>query len=200
MAFYNQCQQRFEARGFAFLEDVEVIAGKPNSNFARTFVRVLISPDRTRIASIFHLKPGWMLRAIGAKEAKVWGVETQFSNSTFVCTDNAEACNALENAPAINVSHLPAISSVDMVVDAHEKRTVAHAALNSGVVPIRMNSTEDVHRAMELQQQIKAAFRRGHGISKAELEKLGGTKNNPVINDLHADLVRRQEQRRQDAA
>jgi hypothetical protein len=200
LAFYDRCQQQFETRGFVFLEDVEVVASKPNKSFARTFVRVLISPDRARIASVFSLKPGWMLRVLGAREARVWGVETQFSNNTFVCTDNAEACNALENAPAINVSHLPAASTVEMVAESHDQRLVAHAAANPGAVPVRMNSAADVHRAMELQQQIKAAFRRGHGLSKAELERLGGATNNPVINDLHADLTRRQEQRREDAA
>jgi hypothetical protein len=194
LAFYDRCQQQFEARGFGFLEDVEVIASKPNRSFARTFVRVLLSPDRMRIASIFHLKPGWMLRVLGAKDARVWGVETQFSNNTFVCTDNAEACNALENAPAINMSHLPAATTVEMVAESHDKRLVAHAAANPGAVPVRMNSADDVHRAMELQQQIKAAFRRGHGLSKGELERLGGATNNPVINDLHADLTRRQQE------
>jgi hypothetical protein len=189
-AFYDECQRRFEAHGYVFLEDMEVVASKPNRNFARTFVR----------AAVFHLQPRWLLRVLGAKEAKVYGVDTQFSDGTFVSTDNAESCNALNSPEAINVAHLPASTTIEMVLEAHEKRVEAHSVFHPAALPVRMQSAEDVHRSMELAQRIKAGFRQEHGLAKEELERLGGASNNEVINNLHADLVRGQEEQKRKAA
>ena len=195
--FYDESQRQFEQCGFAFLE---VVASKPNKCFARTFVRVLVSSDRTGVATIFHLKPRWMLKVLGAKEARVVGIDTQFADKTFVSTDNAESCNALDNPAAISVSHLPAVSSVPMVVEAHKNRVEARSVFSAGAVPVRVQNAEDARRMMALQQQIKAEFRQQAGLSKSELERLGGATDNKIIDDLSADLARRQEQKKQEAA
>lgn len=200
IGFYDACQRRSEERGFIWVEDIEEVTSKPNRNFARTFQRVLLSRDGTRIATIAHLKPAWMLRVLGAKEARLFGVDTQFSNDTFVCTDNAEACGVLANAPAINVLHLPSASSTDLVMDAHEKRVMAHSAMYPGAEPVPMNGAEDIRRAMALQQRVKAEFRREHGISKTELARMAGVSGDPAIDNLHADLEKRRDQDRQKAA
>lgn len=198
--FYDNAQREFESRGFVFLEDIEVIPKKPVKGFAQTFVRLLLSPDRTQVANIFHVKPGFLFRVIGAKEARVCGVDTQMSDNSFVCTDNAESCNALNNAPEINGAHLPAASTVAMILDAHAGRQEAHCVFRAGAAPVRMHSSEDVRRSMELQNRIKAVFRQQNGLSKEELERLAGEKNNEVVNNLHSDLERHREQSRRDAA
>lgn len=191
LVFYDDSQRLLERLGFVFLEDVEVVPGKPNKSFARTFLRVMLSADRTRIATIFHLKPGWMLKLLGAKETRVHGIDTQLSDNSFICTDNAESCNALNNPPTINVSHLPATTSVGLVLEAHNNRVEAHAVFRIGVLPVRMQSAEDVRRSMDLQQRIKAAFRTEAGLSKEELERLAGVTNDPVVNNLADDLKQR---------
>jgi hypothetical protein len=188
LAYYDDCQKRFEARGFTFLEDIEVVMPKPNKNFARTFLRVMLSRDGTGIASFYHLRPGWALRVMGAKEFKGYGIDTQFSNQTFVSTDNAEAVGALEQPPALSECHLPKETYIEMVMDAHEKRVAQHRTMCPESEPIRMHSAAAVHQALALQQRIKAEHRQKAGLSKAELEKIGGVTNNQVINDLHEDL------------
>ncbi len=117
-----------------------------------------------------------------------------------MCTDTAETCNALNSPPDINSSHLPASSNVETVVTAHAHRVETHAVFRAGAAPVKMYNSEDVRRSMELQNRIKAAFRQQVGLSKEELERLAGTKNNPVVNDLHADLERHRDQSRRDAA
>ena len=87
-----------------------------------------------------------------------------------------------------------------MVMGAHARRVVAHSARHPDAVPVRMNGAEDIRRAMALQQRIKAAFRRESGLSKAELARMAGVKGDKVIDDLHADLVKRQNQSEQKAA
>ena len=191
LVFYDDSQRLLERLGFVFLEDVEVIPSKPNKSFARTFLRVMLSADRTRIATIFHLKPGWMLKLLGAKETRVYGIDTQLSDNSFVCTDNAESCNALNNPPTINVSHLPATTSVGLVVEAHNNRVEAHTVFRIGALPVRMQSAEDIRRSMCLQQRIKAKFCTEAGLSKEELERLAGVTNDPLINNLADDLKHR---------
>jgi hypothetical protein len=191
LAFYDEAQRRFEARGFTYLEDIEVVMPKPNKNFERTFMRVMLSRDGTGVATCFHLRPAWALRAIGAKELKGYGIDTQFSNETFVTTSNAETVGALDQPPACNECHVPKSTPIELVIDAHEKRVDQHAASHPESGPVRMLTAADVHQAMALQQRIKGEFRKKAGLSKAELEKLGGSSNNKVINDLCEDLKER---------
>jgi hypothetical protein len=199
-AFYDSAQREFESHGFVFLEDMEVVASKPVKGLTRTFVRLMLSPDRTRVANIFHVKPGVLLRTLGAKEGRVIGVDTQMSDNSFVCTDTAESCNALNSPPDINSSHLPAASNVETVLTAHAHRVETHAVFRAGAAPVKMYHSDDVRRSMELQNRIKADYRRQVGLSKEELERLAGTKNNPAVNDLHADLERQRDQSRREAA
>lgn len=200
LAFYDTAQREFESHGFVFLEDMEVVASKPVKGLTRTFVRLMLSPDRTRVANIYHVKPGVLLGTLGAKEARVIGVDTQMSDNSFVCTDTAESCNALNSPPDINSSHLPAISNVETVLTAHAHRVETHAVFRAGAAPVKMYHSDDVRRSLELQNRIKADYRRQVGLSKEELERLAGTKNNPVVNDLHADLERQRDQSRREAA
>lgn len=198
--FYDASQSEFESYGFVFLSDIEVIPTKPVKGMTRTFVRLLLSPDRTRVANIFHVRPGFFLRMLGAKDARVCGVDTQMSDNSFVCTDNAETCNALDNPPEINGAHLPSTSSVETILSAHANRIEAHGIFRANARPVAMQGSEDVLRSMQLQNRIKAAYRQQNGLSKAELERLAGEKNNEVVNNLHADLERHRVQSRRDAA
>jgi len=200
LSFYDCSQREFEQQGYVFLEDVEVVPSKPNRNFARTFLRVLVNAERTSIATIFHLKPKWILKVLGGKETRVCGLDTQLTDNSFVCTDNAESCNALNNAIAINASHMPACSTVEMIIEAHDERVQAHTVFRADAHPVLMQGSEDVRRSMDLQQRIKAAFRSEAGLSKEELERLAGVKNNPSVNDLHDDLKQQQDQSRREAA
>lgn len=198
--FYDASQSEFESYGFVFLSDIEVIPTKPVKGMTRTFVRLLLSPDRTRVANIFHVRPGFFLRMLGAKDARVCGVDTQMSDNSFVCTDNAETCNALDNPPEINGAHLPSTSSVETILSAHANRIEAHGIFRANARPVAMQGSEDVLRSMQLQNRIKAAYRQQNGLSKAELERLAGEKNSEVVNNLHADLERHRVQSRRDAA
>ena len=200
LGFYNSSQRQFEEHGFLHLEDVEEVRRKPFASFARTFLRVLVSRDGTRVATIFQVKPGWKLRLLGAKETRVYGVGTLFSNATSVDTDNAEGASMLDPVPGFNTAHLPAGSSLEMVLNLHEKRLAAHAAQQAGAVPLRIQCAEELHRLMLESHARKAAFRRQHGLSKQALERLGGVSANPVINDLHKDLAKRTDARNREVA
>jgi hypothetical protein len=195
LAFYERLRQQFEEHGFVHLEDIEEIRAKPMKGFPPTFLRVMLSRDGTRIGVLFHVKPGWALRLIGAKEMLSFGVETVFSNETSVGTDNADKVTMLDPVPGFNELHLPATSTLEMILEAQERRVAGHAAQNPGAIVVRVHSPEQLHALMLAANQRRAAFRRQHGLSKQSLERLGGVTDNPVINDLHADLTVRIQER-----
>ena len=64
---------------------------------------------------------------------------------------------------------------------------------------MRMSNIEDSLRAEDRLQAIKAAFRRGHGISKTELENIAGMKG-AELNTIQAEAQRLHQQRNSRAA
>src|SRR6185436_13600618 len=78
--------------------------------------------------------------------------------------------------PGVDTLHLPAGTPVEVVVQAHDARVAKFLERCPGAQPVRMNNVEDTLRAQDRLQEIKAAFRRSHGISKAELERMAGMK------------------------
>lgn len=197
--FYESIQGEFEALGFVHLEDIEVIPTKPAKGFARTFVRLLLSADGTRVANIFHVKPGLALRLIGAKESRVYGIDTQMTDDSFVCTDNAETCPA-GNPPDINAAHLPTDSTVAMVADAHANRVEAHSVFRMNATPVRIRNAEDARRAMHLQNRIKADFLKTAALKRAGLEDQANGNERSAANELRLDLGQNREQARREAA
>jgi len=200
LAFYDQSQHRLTLLGFAFLQDEENLTLRRRSIALRTFLRVLLSRDGVTMAALYHFKPSWMLRLLGAKEAKVLDLETQCSNGAFVCTSNAHAAGALNNPPEVDALFLPAGTPVEAVLEAHNQRLARFLVSHPGVQPVRQNGIEDVHRAQDLLQQIKAAHRKRTGLSKEEWQRLAGTRDAQTIDTLHAETMKLHEERIRKAA
>ena len=155
-------------------------------------MRFLLSADQTITADLYHFKPGWMLRVLSARDAKVMDLETRFTDGCFVCTSNAEMAGRLDSPPTIDALHMPAGTSGDLVVQAHQNRVGKYLANHRGVQPVKLNGLADVRRTRDEMQQIKAEFRRRTGLSKAELERLGGQQGK-AVDQLHDILTERRE-------
>ena len=64
-----------------------------------------------------------------------------------------------------------------------------------------MATLEDIHRAQNVLQGIKAAYRRNVGIARAELQRLAGARlDSAQITELHKDVVRLHAEQNQKAA
>jgi hypothetical protein len=188
LTFYEGMQKNLEAHGFRHLVDEENLSLRQRT-VPRTFIRVLIGPDNATMAAIYHFRPGWMLGVLGAKDAKVLDLETQFSNGCFVCTGNAEMAGKLDSPPEINAMHLPAATTWDMLLEAHRRRISGYLAAHSDAEAIKLTSIDDVHRSQDEQQRIKAEYRKKTGISKDELQRIAG-ESSKEIDRLHDALTK----------
>jgi hypothetical protein len=189
LAFYDDLRKNLEAQGYRHVGDRENLSLRKPS-IPRTFIRYLIGPDNTTMAAIYHFKPGWMLGVLGAKDSKVLDLETWFSNGSFVCTSNAEMAGKLNTPPEINALRLPAATTWEMLLQTHERRVSEYLAAHAGVAPVKLESMDDVHRAQDEQQRIKAEFRRQTGLTKEELERIAGG-SSKQLDKLHDALAKR---------
>ena len=199
LAWLDSSRQKLESLGFSFLQDTEDLTVSRSSSAPKTFLRLHLGRAGTGMAALFHFKPGFLLRMIGAKEARVFEMETEFSDGQWVSTGNAECVGVLQSPPGVDTLQLPASTPIEAVIQAHDARLAKFAARCPDVQPVRMGGIEDLLRAQNRLEEIKAAFRRGRGISKAELERVAGMRN-ADLDKIQAEAQRLHEQRHSRAA
>lgn len=187
-AWLNRSQQELESLGFRFLQDVEDLTLARKSG-VKTFLRNHVSRDGSMMATLYHFKPGFLIRMLGGKDARVLDVETQFSNGEWICTGNAEAAGALQSPPGVDTLQMPAGTAIQTVLQAHQTRVTNKLARTPNIRPVTVSTIEDVLRAQNELQAIKADFRKQHGVSKAELEKVAGS-SSPELDTIHAEAER----------
>jgi hypothetical protein len=190
LAYYNSTQQNLENRGFVFVDNQENVTLRRRSNI-HTMIRFLLSAEKTTIAAIYHFVPRFTMRMLGAKSSKVLDLETWFTDGSFVCTSNAEMAGKWNPVPEIHAAHLPAATSWDVLLEAHGRRVEKHLASRPGNAAVALNGAADILRAQEEMQRIKSQFRSQTGLSKAELERMGGAGSCREIDRIHEALVER---------
>jgi hypothetical protein len=184
VAFYDDTRRLLESRGFIYLEDTENVTLRNSANNPNTFVRVMLGGNGTVMAGIYHFKPSTAKRMLGMKEVKVLDFETQFTNGCFVCTNNAEAVSALTQPAEVDNLNLVAATPFPTLLDAHEKR-VALFMEKTGVQPVRLENAADVRKAQDALHRLKAEHRQKTGLTKTEIQKLGGGD----VGEKEADLL-----------
>lgn len=190
LAYYNSLQQNLQSRGFVFVDDQENVTLRQRSRI-HTMIRYLLSQDKTTIAALYHFVPRLTMRVLGAKSYKVLDLETWFTDGSFVCTSNAEMAGRFNPVPEIHAAYLPAATTWETLLEAHGRRVEKHLASRPGNAPVEINGAVDIQRAQAEMQRIKSQFRSQAGLSKAELERMGGKGAHPKIDDIHKALVER---------
>ena len=160
---------------------------------ARILLRVLVSRDGVSMACLYHFTPRGLMRFLGVKEFKVVDFETQFSDGTFACTTNAEMAGKLDFPAVIDAFYLPSVTPIETVLQAHEQRVAGYLAKCPGVQPVRVGTVEEVRRAQDEMQRLKARHWQDAGLSEQELQRLG-------IVSLRAGIQRQHEQHNRKAA
>lgn len=90
---------------------------------------------------------------------------------------NAGLAGKLDSPPAIGALRLPAGAPWDVLLEAHHRRVKNYLAKHPGVTPIKLENASGCSRAQKEQQRIKSEFRKRVGLTKAELERIAGTKD-----------------------
>jgi hypothetical protein len=145
----------------------------------------------------YHFKPA----TLAGNGLKVLELQTQLANHTFICTSNAEAAGKLDSPPGVDAQRLSANTPLEAIMAAHFQRLAACLADNPGLSAAGLSSLEEVHRAQNVLQLMKAAYRQHTGITKGELKRLAGNRLDAgQIEDLHSEVQKLHADRQQNAA
>lgn len=172
LSFYNRLQHFLESRGFVYLGDMENLTLRQR-NGTNTMIRYLLGSDKTTIADIYHLLPKFSFRLFGYKSARVLDLTTWLSDGSFISTSNALGAAKFTYPPQISMLFLPASMTWDVMLETHERRVKKYIESHAEAQPIVLNGIEDIRHVFDEMQRIKSAFRKRHGLSKSELERLG---------------------------
>jgi hypothetical protein len=189
-AFYDEARKNLESAGFTYLADMEdrVITRRGGP---RTFLRFMLAPDYTIMSAIYHIVPSWPMKLAGAKECKVVEFETLLSNGSFLCTGNSEMATKLDSPAQIDSRDLPAGTSWTLVLEAHRNRLQAALAGDRGAFAVPVKNLSELLRAQNEQRRIRGEFRKRVGLSKVELERLGGVRNSSAAAELHSAVLQK---------
>ena len=195
LGFYDYGRRELEAQGFVFLEDTEDALHKG----PRVFFRTLVGPDGGTLGILYHYKLSALLRLLGGKDSKVMEFETGFSNGLYVFTSNAEDAGTLDSPEVIDALWMPHGTALPLVHRAHEKRLQAFREKYPGVEPVPVKTAADLHRFQTELDRIKSEFRKRHGLSKGELQRIAGQDGSEAMLILHKDVAKDHAQRQKAA-
>jgi len=186
-----------ETHGYRFLADREDLTLRRNTGL-RIPLRVMVSGDGVTAAGIYHLRQRW--RCLGAKDAKLLDLESNFSNGEWVITSNAQAAGALDPPPGVDAIHLSTDTCFETLIESHGKRVASFLNRHPGVEPVRLETLEDVHRIQAELLKAKAEHRRQTGLTKQELQRISETGPSEEIDILHDGISAGHEKKKGKAA
>jgi hypothetical protein len=187
-AHYEEGRLALESNDYRFLADYEDLVFRRNSGL-RIPIRVLVSRDGGVSAGIYHLRQRWYFRVLGVKDSKVIDLETKFSNGEWLATSNAQAAGALDQPPGVDAIHLADGTCFETMIESHHKRVALYLRKHPGVVPVRVATLEDVHQIQAELKKIKAEYRRAHGLTKAELQRIAGVGPTEEMDIVHEGIA-----------
>lgn len=187
LGFYDYVRREMEARSYRFLEDTEQARqGRGEGVFFRT----LVGPDNATLGVCYHMKVPAFLRMLGAKDAKVVEFYTAFNNGHYVITSNADAAGKLDYPAVMDTRWLADGTALPLVQREHEKHLASFREKHAGVEPVPIGSASDMHRMQHDLDRIKSEFRKSHGLSKAELQRIAGEDGGEAMTILHQDVAK----------
>ncbi len=188
LAFYEEGRRILETHGYRFLADREDLTFR-RAQGLRIALRCLVSRDGATVAGLYHLRPRWFYRLLGAKDSRVIDLETRFANGDWIITSNAHAAGALEQPPGILALFLPVATALDTVIDAHASRLALYQEDHPDTAPCRVATLDDVNRLGADLQLRKAQHRRATGLTQAELQRMAGVPASAELAIVHDGIV-----------
>ena len=195
---YATARADFEARGFRFLGDLEIleVSNAPGSIHARTMLRSLVSPDGGTLATYFQTRPRlsrvlwrlligllnfrwidsprWAVDALTARE--YIDLESELSDGRFVVTTNAASAGQMGVPPTIDSVFLPVGTAADVLLREHERRLRVRLEQGSAPSVIALSTLEDVKQMQLRLQAQKNAYRASvQWVSRAELRAMSSS-------------------------
>ncbi|MGC8642503.1 MAG: hypothetical protein ACP5XB_21825 [Isosphaeraceae bacterium] len=185
LSFYDRTRDALVGEGCTWLGDVEDVTLKGTAFDFRTFIRFLVSKDRTTCIGLYHPKPRiwvrlllWILRL---KVGRTIDCESELSTGGYIVTSSAAEASKLNPPPGFDVRYFPVETDPGTVLRAHCQRLKDTLAANPDIRATAMRTSEEAIEMQQRMQTAKAAFRKGIGyVTEDELERLGANSHTAV--------------------
>ncbi|MBW4473102.1 MAG: hypothetical protein KME45_22395 [Stenomitos rutilans HA7619-LM2] len=174
-AFYRQSQKALEKLGFRQIADIEDVTVSRTNPAHRTFIRVLLSGDRTTVGACYQFPLSWLVRlfqwfGLAPKGGKAIDFETELSNSSFLITSNTLEMDTTADIPNVQRQQLPHNTPIEPLLRRHREKL--RVLGKQGIQPLKMNSYQDIEAAQHRLQAIKNNYRASVGfVTDADIDQ-----------------------------
>lgn len=207
---YKRFRDRLEGMDFRFLGDYEIadLSRSRRSAMARTFIRYMLAPDGATVFSYYQSrqrtgkrlfmlfnelmdgrgKTAWtdFKEAIALRENLDIG--TDFSDGRSLSTSNAGVAGKLADPPEIETLTLPAETTAEALLQAHNARIAQAKAAQPDSPPVAITSAEVLFELQDRVTACKAAYRRSlNWITRDELLAMAGG-NETFTDEVYAEI------------
>ena len=178
-SFYGGVSASMTDAGFRFVGDFESLRASRQYPHMRTFLRWFIGDADATMAACYHVKIRGLMRAFALfrlipKHMRIVDFESEFTDHTFLVTNNAGGLNVFTDCPEITMNQLAVGTSLDRLLVEHRQgieRIVAH----HGVEPIRMRTKKDMQASQDRMHSLKSAQRKRAGyVTREQFEEMAG--------------------------
>jgi hypothetical protein len=182
LQFYEDNENLLTAKGFIKLGDYTVVSLNFQTS-APTFIRALVSRDKTVLAGIYQFLTNPAYAAPYSE--KILDYETELSDGHFIITTNAGIARNLSSPEPIMTLFVDVNLPADQIWQAHVSRVSQYLKANPNITPRLIKSLEEVYSLNDRMTKIKSDYRQVSGgiPLKEELERL---RNNPAITEIFA--------------
>ncbi len=167
--FYDRARRELEAKGYAYIADVEDLTLSRIYPHNRTFLRLFVDAGRMIRASAYHLHPRGVvvsllqLVQLYPRHLRVIELVSEVQGM-FIVTSNTHGLDRLEPPPEAKVERLPLSTPLLDVVARHEKRITELLREHPDRQPVTFESFDDV----------LASIARAHVTMARHRQKVGG--------------------------
>jgi hypothetical protein len=164
--FYQHTQKMLEKLGFRQIADIEDVTVSQTKISHRTFIRVLLSSDRTTMGACYQFPLSWLVRlfqwiGLAPKGGKVIDLESELSDGSFLVTTNTLEMDTTTDIPGIYRQQFPHTTLAEQLLIRHCEKL--RELSKQGIQPVRMNNYEEIEAAQHRLQAIKSAYRASVG-------------------------------------
>ncbi|UBF25567.1 hypothetical protein K9N68_28980 [Kovacikia minuta CCNUW1] len=173
--FYRQSQKLLEKLGFRQIADIEDVTISQTNPAHRTFIRVLLSGDRTTVGACYQFPLSWLVRlfqwiGLAPKGGKVIDLESELSNGNFLITTNTLKMDTTADIPGIHRQQFPHNTSAEQLLNCHREKL--REFNKQKIQPLKMNNYQEIEAAQHRLQAIKNNYRASVGfVTDADIDQ-----------------------------
>ena len=171
-ARYDAAARELAAAGFRHLGDV-VDATISEMGLPSPVIRVLSAPDGSASAGLYHLPDPSSPGGGGGDEPITCDLESEFSDGTFLATNNTAGRDLTTPAPPVERRQHPPETPLAELVRLHQQEVQKLLAAKPGASAVPLHTLADVMKMQKRLQAAKNAFREQIGyVDAAEVRRI----------------------------